>query len=87
MAIGLYFVTWMSGDFTMAANHVAQVHPDDKTVQVPAGFQAGALDFASSPLSTAIYACMKYLKWIGAGILVVCTMALVIWNRIRINKK
>ena len=87
MAIGLYFVTWMAGDFTMAANHVAQVHPDDKTVQVPAGFQAGALDFASSPLSTAIYACMKYLKWIGAGILVICTMALVIWNRIRINKK
>ena len=46
MAIGLYFVTWMAGDFTSAAHSVAQVHPDDKTVQVPAGFSAGALDFA-----------------------------------------
>ena len=87
IAIGLYFVTWMAGDFTSAAQAVAQVHPDDKTVQVPAGFSAGALDFASSPLSTLIYACMKYLQYIGAGILVVLTIALVAWNRIRISKK
>jgi PTS system galactitol-specific IIC component len=86
MAIGLYFVTWMSGDFTSAAHHVAQIHPDDKTVQVPAGFGAGALDFASSPLSTLIYACMKYLEYIGAAILSVLTIALVVWNRRRISK-
>ena len=86
MAIGLYFVTWMSGDFTSAAHHVAQIHPDDKSVQVPAGFGAGALDFASSPLSTLIYACMKYLEYIGAAILSVLTIALVIWNRRRISK-
>ncbi len=84
MAIGLYFVTWMAGDFTSAAHTVAAIHPDDKSVQVPAGFEAGALDFASSPLSTLIYACMKYLQYIGAGILVVLTIALVAWNRARI---
>ena len=87
MAIGLYFVTWMAGDFTLAAHEVARIHPDDKTVQVPAGFSAGALDFASSPLSTLIYACMKYLSYIGAGILTIITIALVAWNRVRMNKK
>lgn len=88
MAIGLYFVTWMAGDFTSAAHTVAQIHPDDKTVQVPAGFEAGALDFASSPLSTLIYACMKYLfSWIGATILSVLAVALLVLNRILINKK
>jgi PTS system galactitol-specific IIC component len=86
MAIGLYFVTWMSGDFTSAAHAVAAIHPDDKTVQVPAGFQAGALDFASSPLSTLIYACMKYMSYIGAAILTVLTAVLVAWNRMRIKK-
>jgi PTS system galactitol-specific IIC component len=87
MAIGLYFVTWMAGDFTSAAHTVAQVHPDDKTVQVPAGFQAGALDFASSPLSTLIYACIKYINYVGAALLTIMTIALVAWNRMRINKK
>jgi PTS system galactitol-specific IIC component len=87
MAIGLYFVTWMAGDFTSAAHAVAAIHPDDKTVQVPAGFQAGALDFASSPLSTLIFACMKYMSYIGAAILTLLTLALVVWNRMRMNKK
>ncbi len=85
ITIGLYFVTWMAGDFTNAAHDVAAIHPDDKTVQVPTGFQAGALDFASSPLSTFIYAAMKYLQYIGAGILVLSTIALVVWNRVRIK--
>ena len=87
MAIGLYFVTWMAGDFTSAAHSVAQVHPDDKTVQVPAGFSAGALDFASSPLSTLIYVCMKYLNYIGAAILTILTAGVLAWNRVTINKK
>ena len=86
MAIGLYFVTWMASDFTSAAHSVAQAHPEDASVAVPAGFEAGALDFASSPLSTLIYACMKYLNYIGAGLLTVGTLALVVWNRMRINK-
>jgi PTS system galactitol-specific IIC component len=87
IAIGLYFVTWMAPDFTSAAHSVAQVHPDDKTVQVPTGFSAGALDFASSPLAMLIYSCCKYLHYIGAGILTILTIGLVAWNRKRINKK
>ncbi len=86
IVIGLYFVTWMSGDFTLAAHAVAQVHPDDKAVQVPAGFSAGALDFASSPLSMLIYACVKYIQYIGAGILTLLAVVLVIWNRRLIKK-
>lgn len=87
VALGLYFVTWMAPDFTMAAGDVALAHPDDKAVQVPAGFQAGALDFASSPLSMVIYAGIKYLQYIGAAALALITLALVIWNRKMINKK
>lgn len=86
IAIGLYFVTWMAPDFTSAAASVAQAHPEDKSVAVPEGFQAGALDFASSPLATLIYAAMKYLQYIGAALLTLLTVALVIWNRKRINK-
>jgi len=87
VAIGLYFVTLMAPDFTMAAHSVAEVHPDDKSVVIPEGFQTGAaLDFASSPLSTLIYACMKYLKYIGAGLLVLLTMGMVVWNKVQIKK-
>lgn len=46
MAIGLYFVTIMADNFTSAAHEVSAAHPDDKAVQVPEGFSAGALDFA-----------------------------------------
>jgi PTS system galactitol-specific IIC component len=86
LAIGLYFVTWMAPDFTSAAHSVALAHPDDASVRVPEGFEAGALDFASSPLSMLIYSSMKYLKLIGAGLLCVITLALVLWNRKNINK-
>lgn len=87
MAIGLYFVTLMAENFTLAAQEVSAAHPDDKAVQVPEGFSAGSLDFASSPLAFIIYAGMKYLQYIGAAILTILTIALVAWNRIRINKK
>lgn len=87
IAIGLYFVTIMAPDFTSAAHDVASIHPDDKAVQVPAGFSAGALDFASSPLAMLIYSCCKWLKWIGAGILSIIALGLLVWNRMMINKK
>ncbi len=87
MAIGLYFVTIMADNFTSAAHEVSAAHPDDKAVQVPEGFSAGALDFASSPLAFAIYACMRYISYIGAGLLTILTIALVAWNRVRINRK
>jgi len=87
VGIGLYFVTWMSENFTSAAHSVSLAHPDDKAVKVPDGFSAGSLDFASSPIAFLIYACMKYLMtWIGAAILTALTAALVVWNRLRINK-
>jgi PTS system, galactitol-specific, IIC component len=86
MVCGLYFVTWMAGDFTQAAEFVQRIHPDDKSVAVPAGFQAGSLDFASSPLAIVIYAACKYSLYIGAGVLALGTLLLVVWNRRRINK-
>lgn len=88
MAAGLYFVTLMSENFTSAAAMVSAAHPDDAAVKVPEGFSAGALDFASSPIAFAIYACMKYLfTWIGAGVLTVITVVMVICNYKLINKK
>ncbi len=87
IVMGLYFVTWMSNDFTLAAHSVAAIHPDDKAVQVPESFSAGALDFASSPLSMLIYACTKYAKFIGAAVLTIIAIALLLWNRRIIKKK
>ncbi|MBQ9641987.1 MAG: PTS sugar transporter subunit IIC [Bacteroidaceae bacterium] len=87
MAIGLYFVTLMAENFTSAAAMVSAAHPDDAAVRVPEGFMAGSLDFASSPIAFLIYACMKYLfTWMGAVILTALAVALLVWNRIRINK-
>ncbi len=86
IVIGLYFVTWMAGDFTSAAHSVAAAHPDDKAVAVPEGFQAGALDFASSPMAMMIYAATKYLKFIGAGVLTLVAIAMLVWNKKRISK-
>ena len=88
IAAGLYFVTLMSENFTSAAAMVSAAHPDDAAVKVPAGFSAGALDFASSPIAFAIYACMKYLfSWVGAAILTAITVVMVVWNHMLINKK
>ena len=88
IAAGLYFVTLMSENFTSAAHMVSAAHPDDAAVKVPDGFKAGALDFASSPIAFAIYACMKYIfSWVGAAILTAITAGLVVWNAIRINKR
>lgn len=81
IVLGLYFVTWMSPDFTQATHSVALAHPDDKSVQVPEGFMAGSLDFASSPLAAAIYGATKYGKYIGAAALSLFTLALLVWNR------
>ena len=86
VAIGLYFVTWMSENFTSAAQAVSAAHPDDKAVKVPEGFSAGSLDFASSPIAFCIYAGMKYLtSWIGAAVLTALTAAFLVWNRMRIK--
>ncbi len=87
IAIGLYFVTWMAPDFTLAAQSVAKAHPDDKAVRLAEGFsQGGSLDFASSPLAAIIYGAMKYIHYIGAAALTLFTLGLVVWNRKKINK-
>ncbi|MBP5219707.1 MAG: PTS sugar transporter subunit IIC, partial [Bacteroidaceae bacterium] len=86
IAVGLLFVTWMADNFTSAAQMVSAAHPDDQAVKVPEGFKAGSLDFASSPIAFLIYGCMKYLNYIGAGVLTVITIILLAWNRKQINK-
>ena len=52
----------------------------------PAGFEGGALDFASSPFAWVIFHLTYSLKWIGSGILVLCTLFLMIMNRRAIIK-
>ena len=85
VTIGLYFVTDMAPAFTLAANTVFEA-TQDKAAQIPEGFEAGAMDFASSLFVWVIYKCVAYLHWVGAGILTVITIGMVLWNRRRINK-
>ena len=80
---GLYMVTNIAPAFTLAAHDVFEV-TGDAAVASPAGFEGGALDFASSPLCWALYQGCVNLKWIGAGILVVIACAMMWWNRVHI---
>ena len=86
LVVGLYFVTDMAPAFTQAAHEVYASTQND-AAKIPEGFEAGALDFASSLFGWVIYKCVAYLKWVGAGILAAITIGMVIWNRIRINRK
>ncbi len=83
LTLGLYFVTYLAPGFTLAAKDVFSA-TGDAAVSIPAGFEGGALDFASSPLATMLYWCTINLKWIGAGILVVISCAMMWWNRVQI---
>jgi PTS system galactitol-specific IIC component len=83
LAIGLYFVTDMAAAFTQAAHTVFE-QTGDKAADIPAGFEGGALDFASSLFGWVIYKCVAYLQWIGAGVLTLITLAMLFWNRRRI---
>ncbi len=86
LTIGLYFVTDMAGWFTQAANTVFE-QTGDKSAKIPEGFQAGALDFASSFFGWTIYKAVESLQWIGMGVLTLITVAMVLWNRMRIVKE
>ena len=86
LAIGLYFVTDMASAFTQAAHTVFE-QTGDKAADIPTGFDAGALDFASSLFGWVIYKCVNNLQWVGAGILSVITLGMVVWNRQRIVKE
>ena len=86
LIVGLYFVTDMASDFTMAANHVfATTH--DKAAEIPEGFSGGALDFASSLFGWTIYKLSCYVKSVGPAILVAITVGLMVFNRMRIVKE
>jgi PTS system galactitol-specific IIC component len=78
---GLYFVTNIAEAFTMAANSVAAMHPEDASVRIPEGFSAGAaLDFASSLMCWLWYHVFVCMKWLP--VLAGMGMAyLLIWNR------
>lgn len=85
LIVGLWFITDMAPDFTSAANRVYEL-TKDKASHVPDGFMAGSMDFASSLIGYCIYAAVKYIKWIGAGILVVITAAMMYFNHREIVK-
>ena len=85
LAIGLYFVTDLAPYFTQAA-HDVYAKTQDAAVNIPAGFEGGALDFAASPFSWALFHLTYSFKWIGAGILVLITLFLMILNRRAIIK-
>ena len=85
LTIGLYFVTDLAPYFTQAAQDV-YARTGDAAVAIPDGFQGGALDFASSLFSWVIFHLIHDFKWIGAGILVIGTTVMAIFNRRRIIK-
>lgn len=85
LTVGLYFVTDLAPYFTRAAQDV-YARTGDAAVAIPDGFQGGALDFASSLFSWVIFHLVHDFKWVGAGILVVGTTVMAIFNRRRIIK-
>ena len=81
LVVGLYFVTNLADAFTMAANSVAALHPEDASVRIPEGFQSGAsLDFASSLLCWVFYHLIAHTPIICSIGLMGCLLR---WN----NKK
>ena len=83
LAIGLYFVTDMAPAFTQAAHNVFE-QTGDNAAKIPEGFEAGALDFASSLFGWVIYKCVNNLQWIGMGALTIFTLGMMWCNRRRI---
>lgn len=85
LIFGLYFVTDMAPDFTLAANTVFEA-TKDKAAQIPQGFTGGALDFASSLIGWVIYKLTCYVRYVGPAILVLLTLALMVYNHKQIVK-
>ncbi|BES61730.1 PTS galactitol transporter subunit IIC [Dysgonomonas capnocytophagoides] len=84
---GVYLVTNLAPYFTLAAQDV-YARTQDAAVRIPDGFsEAAALDFASSPLAWGIYHLTASIKIIGPIVLGLGTLALMIWNRMRIVKQ
>ena len=85
LIIGLYFVTDMAPDFTMAADQVYKA-TGDNAAHIPDGFSGGALDFASSLFGWLIYRGVK-LQYVGMALLSVITIVLMVVNNRRIVKE
>ena len=85
LIVGLYFVTELAGFFTLAAKDVYAV-TGDPTVNIPAGFEGGALDFASSLFCWGIFHLTYSLKIIGPAILVALALGMAVYNRIRMKR-
>ncbi len=85
MLFGLLMVTNLAPFFTQAAQDVYAT-TGDAAVAIPAGFEGGSLDFASSPLAWIIFHLTHTFKWVGAGILVLFTMFFMVLNRRAINR-
>lgn len=83
---GLYFVTNLAPAFTLAAKDVFEA-TQDTTVNIPAGFQGGALDFASSPFAWILFHLTTTFKTVGSIVLVIFTMGLMFLNRRAIIKQ
>lgn len=87
LVAGVFFVTNLAPYFTVAAQDV-YARTQDAAVKIPEGFsEAAALDFASSPMTWAIYHLTASFKLIGPIILGAGTFALMLWNRMRIVKE
>jgi PTS system galactitol-specific IIC component len=56
-------------------------------VNIPDGFEGGALDFASSPFAWIIFHLTYTLKYVGVAVLTVLTLGLMLLNRRFICKK
>ena len=83
LAIGLWFVTDMAPAFTKAA-HTVFSQTGDNAAKIPEGFEAGALDFASSLFGWVIYKCVNNLRYVGMGLLTLFTLGMMFYNRRRI---
>ena len=80
LVVGLYFVTDMAPAFTQAAHAVFE-QTGDTSAKIPEGFEAGALDFASSLFGWAIYKCVNNLQWVGMALLTAFTLGMMYYNR------
>ncbi len=84
LVVGVFFVTNLAPAFTLAAKDV-YVQTGDAAVRIPDGFGlASSLDFASSIFSWTIYHLTLTLKYLGIGILVFFTGAMLWLNHHRI---
>ena len=58
----------------------------DPTVNIPTGFEGGALDFASSLFCWGIFHLTYSLKIVGPAILVALALGMAVYNRIRMKR-